>query len=299
LLGASARSISPGFDVTKVKAAYDVLPVLEASLGTIIFGILVYLRWDWLHALLGRIRHFETIGPEAWYRRVLEALPRLAARQTRLLQHGSLPRYLLCMVAVVTVLIIALLLWGSPAWHWPEPVTLTIPVLAASALIAFGALATLNVYAHLVLLLVSGLVGYGSAVLFLFTGAPDLAFTQFVVETVFVVVVATVLVRLRRFSPEKINPSEEPRLRPLPLAVASAFGATLTVLVLLVSGLPFDSMLTDFYAEQSLPVAHGRNVVNLILVDFRALDTLGEISVLMFALVAALPLLKLMGEKHR
>jgi multicomponent Na+:H+ antiporter subunit A len=74
---------------------------------------------------------------------------------------------------------------------------------------------------------------------------------------------------------------------------------TLTVLVLLVSGLPFDSMLTDFYAEQSLPVAHGRNVVNLILVDFRALDTLGEISVLMFALVAALPLLKLMGEKHR
>ena len=71
------------------------------------------------------------------------------------------------------------------------------------------------------------------------------------------------------------------------------------MLVLLVSGLPFDSMLTDFYAEKSLPVAHGRNVVNLILVDFRALDTLGEISVLMFALVAALPLLKLVGEKRR
>ena len=299
LLGASARSISPGFDATKVNAAYDIVPVLEATLGTIIFGILVYLRWDWLHALLGRIRHFETVGPEAWYHRGLEALPRLAARQTRLLQHGSLPHYLLAMVAVVTILTIVLLVWVSPVRNWPELKTLTIPVLGASTLIAIGGLATLYVYDHLVLLLVSGLVGYGSAILFLFTGAPDLAFTQFVVETVFVVVVATVLVRLRRLSPEKMNAPKEPLLRPLSLAVAIAFGTTLTVLVLLVSGLPFDSMLTDFYAEQSLPVAHGRNVVNLILVDFRALDTLGEISVLMFALVAALPLLKLMGEKHR
>lgn len=299
LLGASARSISPGFDASAVKVAYDIVPVLEATLGTIIFGILIYLRWGWLHALTGRIRHFETFSPEAWYHRGLEALPKVAARQTRLLQHGLLPRYLLTMVAVVTLTIIALIVLASPALHWPEFKTLTIPVLGASILIVIGGLATIYVYDHLVLLLVSGLVGYGSAILFLFTGAPDLAFTQFVVETVFVVVVAAVLVRLRRFRPEKIHTPPEPLLRPLPLAVAIAFGATLSVLVLLVSGLPFDSMLTEFYAEQSLPAAHGRNVVNLILVDFRALDTLGEIAVLMFALVAALPLLKLKGEKHR
>lgn len=90
----------------------------------------------------------------------------------------------------------------------------------------------------------------------------------------------------------------EARLRPLALAVAVAFGLTLTTLVLLVSGLPYDSALGDFYGAQSLPMAHGRNVVNTILVDFRALDTLGEIAVLTFALLAALPLLKLAGEKR-
>jgi multicomponent Na+:H+ antiporter subunit A len=90
----------------------------------------------------------------------------------------------------------------------------------------------------------------------------------------------------------------EARLRPLALAVAIVLGASLTALVLLMSGLPFDSVLAEFYGEQSLPAANGRNVVNLILVDFRALDTLGEITVLVFALLAALPLLKRLGGRQ-
>jgi multicomponent Na+:H+ antiporter subunit A len=65
------------------------------------------------------------------------------------------------------------------------------------------------------------------------------------------------------------------------------------LLVLLAAGAPFDNALAEFFGTQSLPAAHGRNVVNVIIVDFRALDTLGEIAVLAFALLAALPLLKL------
>jgi multicomponent Na+:H+ antiporter subunit A len=52
-----------------------------------------------------------------------------------------------------------------------------------------------------------------------------------------------------------------------------------------------DRQLADWFAAASLPLAHGRNVVNVIIVDFRALDTLGEIAVLAFSLLAALPLL--------
>ena len=82
------------------------------------------------------------------------------------------------------------------------------------------------------------------------------------------------------------------------MLVAIAFGAALSSLVLLINGLPLDTVVSDFFAAQSLPAAYGRNVVNVIIVDFRALDTLGEIAVLAFALLAALPLLQLARSRR-
>jgi multicomponent Na+:H+ antiporter subunit A len=298
MLGVAVHAISPGFDVATVTTSYDFVPVLKAMLASIFFGGVILFNWNRLGRLLDRIHPLHKIGPESWYWRSLELLPLLAARQTRLLQHGRLPRYLLSLIGAATMLTLWLLFSARPHWTLPELQTLTAPVLGASLLIAAGALVAIFVRDHLVLLLVSGLVGYGCAVLFLFTGAPDLAFTQFAVETIFVVVVAAVLLRLRRMPLAVRAAPAEARLRPLALGVAIVFGATLTALVLIVSGLPYDSALADFYGEHSLTAAHGRNVVNLILVDFRALDTLGEIAVLAFALLAALPLLKRLGGRQ-
>jgi multicomponent Na+:H+ antiporter subunit A len=292
LLGAAAQAIAPGFDDATVAVSYEAGPVLSATLTALAVGLVVYLGWDRLHALLDRARFLDAFGPESWYWRKLELLPRLAAAVTRRLQHGRLDRYLLVLVGTVTLATVALLFAAPPAWTLPAADGLTGPVLGAALLIAGGALATLFVRDRLVLLLVSGLIGYGAAALFLFTGAPDLAFTQFAVETAFVVVVAAVLHRLRGLGPAAWPAPATPRLRPLALAVAVAFGTTLTLLTLRVAGLPFDNALAEFFGSRSLTAAHGRNVVNVIIVDFRALDTLGEIAVLAFALLAALPLLK-------
>jgi len=292
MLGAAALAIAPGFDAAAVDVSYDLLPVLEATFGAVVFGLLVYRNWDRLHALLDHISHIDSVGPESWYWRKLKFLPRLATWVTRRLQHGLLHRYLFTLIGAVTAAITVLLYVAQPEFQWPAADSLSAPVLGAALLIGTGALATLFVRDHLVLLLVSGLVGYGSAVLFLFTGAPDLAFTQFAVETVFVVVAAAVLLRLRRLPPLP-RETTEARWRPLALVVAVAFGGTITLLVLLATGVPFDNALAEFFGAQSLPAAHGRNVVNVIIVDFRALDTLGEIAVLAFALLAALPLVKL------
>ena len=67
----------------------------------------------------------------------------------------------------------------------------------------------------------------------------------------------------------------------------------MTTLVFVASGIRFDPAIPVFYAEQSLPAGHGRNIVNVILVDFRALDTLGEITVFSIAAVGVYALLKL------
>jgi len=292
MLGAAAQAMAPGFDAAAVESSYELQHVVEAMLGAMLLGAAILWSWARLDRLLARARPLHRFGPEAWYRFSLELLPPLAAGLTRRLQHGRLPHYLLVLAGGTTLATAALLFWEGAGWIWPAA-TMTVPVLGASLLIAAGALAALFVRDHLVLLLVSGLVGYGSAVLFLFTGAPDLALTQFAVETVFVVVAATTLRKVRKMHALRRTAAAESRLRPLALGVAAAFGALMAVLLLLVSGLPFDPGLTEFFAAQSVPAAHGRNVVNVILVDFRALDTLGEIAVLAFALLAALPLLGL------
>ena len=298
MLGTAARAIAPGFDPSTIDLAYDVSSVLEATLGTILFGFTFYLGWDKLHALTDRMQHLDTLGPEAMYLRKLKLLPRLAAWQTRRLQHGLLPRYLLTLIGVITLATLLLLLLAQPDWNWPELHSATVPVLGAALLIIAGAIATTFAHDRLVLLLVSGLVAYGSAVLFLFTGAPDLAFTQFTVETIFIVVAASVLLKLQRMQPASQVQVLDSRLRPVALLIAIAFGTTVSLLLLLISGAPLDSTLADFFGSQSVPAAHGRNVVNVIIVDFRALDTLGEIAVLAFALLAALPLLKLMRRSQ-
>ncbi|MDX1763778.1 MAG: proton-conducting transporter membrane subunit, partial [bacterium] len=83
VLGASARAMAPGFDTALVRNSYDILPVLEATLGSFLLGLIIYFRWDWLHRVLGSAREFEKLGPESWYWFLMNALPRLAARLTR------------------------------------------------------------------------------------------------------------------------------------------------------------------------------------------------------------------------
>jgi len=82
-------------------------------------------------------------------------------------------------------------------------------------------------------------------------------------------------------------------------ALATAAGIATFVLLARMAATPADATLADWFLAHSLPEAHGRNVVNVIIVDFRALDTLGEIAVVAFSLLAALPLLVALGRKEK
>jgi multicomponent Na+:H+ antiporter subunit A len=116
--------------------------------------------------------------------------------------------------------------------------------------------------------------------LFVFFGAPDLALTQFAIETLTVILFVLVIYRLPRFAV-----LSSPAVRRRDALVALAVGTLMGALVLVASASPLPSQLSAYFAAQSLPGAHGYNVVNVILVDFRALDTLGEITVLAVAAI--------------
>jgi multicomponent Na+:H+ antiporter subunit A len=198
-------------------------------------------------------------------------------------------------VGSVALALLALLLpgWATlplPAWQAPSA-----GFAGGCLLVAAGALAAPFLRNRLVLLLATGLVGYGSAVIFLYAGAPDVAFTQFTVETVFVIVVAAVLLKLGRLG--RAEGLEEPPLRLGALAVAGGFGVVVTGLLLLATAGAFDPALSQYFGERSVGQAYGRNVVNVVLVDFRALDTLGEIAVVMLSFLAAWPLLQALRQR--
>ncbi len=272
--------------------ALDLGPTLGSLAGTLGVGALVFLFWDALHARIDRLaRRIDRVGMSAHYERALEGIPWLAATSTRLLQHGSLPGYGMLVVGSALLCIGAAVLYGDANLR----VSLgesppSAGAIGACALIVSGSALASVLRDRFVLLIATGLVGYGSAVLFLFVGAPDVALTQFTAETVFVIVVGSVLLGLRRLGRARSVP--EPVLRPAALALAAGFATLLTWLLLAVSSTPLDPALSRYFAEQSVPAAHGRNVVNVILVDFRALDTLGEITVVLLSLLAASSVLR-------
>ncbi|MEO1237683.1 MAG: hydrogen gas-evolving membrane-bound hydrogenase subunit E, partial [Planctomycetota bacterium] len=118
----------------------------------------------------------------------------------------------------------------------------------------------------------------GLAVLFATYGSVDLAITQLMVETLMVVILVLVLRRLPKL--KKASPTGS-RIRDL--VVAAAGGSAVTLLVLASATVELPAAVSAYYLNAAAPEAFGRNVVNVILVDFRALDTMGEIVVVAVA----------------
>jgi Multisubunit Na+/H+ antiporter, MnhB subunit len=117
--------------------------------------------------------------------------------------------------------------------------------------------------------------------------------TQFLIETLMVLLFVLVLYHLPRFATLS---TQVARVRDVVVALSA--GGLMTLLVLLAISSTRPTPLTDYFAEHSYTAGHGRNVVNVILVDFRGLDTLGEITVLAVAAVGVYALLKLRWGKE-
>jgi len=284
LLLESARMIAPVLRTVDLDLSTEWRARLGGIALVLALGAAFYATWDYLHSVLERLRWLDRVGPASHYGRGLSVLKRTASWVTRSLQHGRLGAYLAVTAAAAVLAVLPWLLrvpLALPATQGPG----ATGVIAGSAVIVAGAALAATARDTLQRLLGAGAVGIGSAIVFLFCGAPDLAFTQLAVETVFVVVAA---VALRRYQPMGAQKTGTPARA----AIAVAFGALIAVLMIAIASRPLDPTLADFFLTSSVPRAHGRNVVNVIIVDFRGLDTLGEISVVLLAALAAWPLIK-------
>ncbi|MFC0253411.1 hydrogen gas-evolving membrane-bound hydrogenase subunit E [Massilia consociata] len=285
LVADAARVIAPSLRRADASLETEGPMQLEGFAVAWAIGLAVYVGWSRLGRFFGRLRFLD--GPAATYAMVLRYLKHVAGILTRGMQAGRLSRYL-GMTATATVLFAAPwalgLTFAPPQAAGLDGAGVVVGCVAA----ILGAVLAARARDTLLRLLGTGVVGTGSALVFLFRGAPDLALTQLAVETVFVVVAAVALRRYRQ-GPDT-HPAGSRRTRAWRAGVAVAFGLLLGAALLALAAQPFDDAMTRYFLAQSVPEAHGRNVVNVILVDFRALDTFGEIAVVMLAALAAWPL---------
>jgi multicomponent Na+:H+ antiporter subunit A len=243
-----------------------------------------------LSAPLTRLARY---GPERWYAAAMGLLIGAASLTTRLLQNGRLSRYLR------TILISAIALIGYPLAllvarsGWELGGDLRLSEVLMCVLILAGAATAISTTSRLTAVAALGVVGFGMALLFLFFGAPDLAMTQFAIEALTVILFVLVIYKLPQFG--KLSP---PRVHWRDAVIAAGTGALMTFLTLAVLQRPLDPLVAKYYAASSALLAHGRNVVNVILVDFRALDTLGEITVLAVAGLGGYALIRLRLAKR-
>lgn len=272
---------------------------LWLSVLTWALAVLVYQQAATIRTLLRRASSALWTADQV-FDAVMFGLIRFAGAVTRALHHGRLELYLVTVFAMLALALFVpfLALGGIDAllplsdlgdWSarlvWPD----LQPYEWAVALLAVVGLGAVLVARNRLVAIVSlGIQGTAVALIFLLFGAPDLAFTQFMVEVLSVVILALVMTRLRL--DERDHRPFEDLARDGTLAVVCGAGVSLALMVVLSGTL--DTRLSDFFTATSVPIAHGANIVNVILVDYRGFDTLGEISVVMGAGLAILALLR-------
>ncbi len=265
------------------------LPLLLSVL-TLSAGLTLYAAYPMVRGALTAALDRFPVDSDRCYDAVMAGLVRLAGWQTRLLQGGLLRRYLFFIFATLAGGVGLALITAGVAWTLPVWPDLPLYQWAIVVAIMIGTFVSAVTHSRLAAICALGIVGSGVSLIFLFYGAPDVAMTQILVEILFVVIIAIVLLRLPSIR-HVAERSSAGRLRDAALAVLS--GGVIAVLTLLVTATPPDLRISEYFAEASKPEAHGGNIVNVILVDFRAFDTLGEIIVVgtaalaVFSLIAA------------
>jgi len=268
--------------------------VLILSIVTLFAGaIMFYALRGRQQALYNGFTGAQRLGPGRWYDDFFARTMQFADWQTRKVQSGYLRNYVLIIVMTLLALLVHPLLQIDaellpPQTQWPQ-----LPEIVLGLLILVAAVAVTQMSSRLAVVAALGAIGIAVMLLYAVFSAVDLAITQIMVETLTVILLVLVLYHLPRFV------SYSSRLILVRDAVVSLlFGGAVALMVIKAAAVESDFVLREYFAQNSYALAHGRNVVNVILVDFRALDTMGEVTVIAVAGIGVFALLRI-GVKSR
>ena len=273
------------------------LPLLMSSLALGAGAVLFWAMWRF-----GNLRYADKtpllslLNGKALFERFIFFLIKGAAFLERIFGTRRLQPQLFALLAVgLLALLLILKALGDANWPWyrtePEGWFILVCLLGAACAISAAWQAKFHRLRALVLV---GAVGISTCLTFLQFSAPDLALTQFMVETITIVLLLLGLrwlpPRLVSIKPRRSRIDKVRRTRDLVVALlAGTVMAAISYAVMMTSA---SRTLSHFYLENALSGGGGLNVVNVILVDFRSFDTLGEITVLSVVALTVFALLR-------
>ena len=297
LLGPLAQLIDPAATAISNETIHSHLalwhgftPVFITSLIAIGTGTLIFLGRNYYRRFLAVLP--PNMRGVVLFQATLDRLYGLAGRTARLVQGHTLATQSAVVLLVAFVPVAAALTYtslgdllpdlGGQSIGWPEAIL--------AFLLALAAWVTVRAESRMSAIISLGVVGVTVTLFYVFFSAPDLALTQLLIEVLTLVLLVLVFYKL----PEEQRPPMD-RLRQMGIVfVALCAGVIGFVLVLFNSSEAMDAgtAISSYFVDNSVPLGHGANIVNVILVDFRGFDTMGEITVLALAALGGYALLR-------
>lgn len=266
------------------------LPLLM-TIGVVVLGTVLYLtlhRWKWVFSL----------GPMRWnldalYNGILMKSENASHLITSKYMTGHLRDYFAYIFLFFIIVIGGGLYWiGGFPFDFSDDAPITVNEYIIVATMTFAAIFILFAKSRTTAILLNGVLGYSIAILFVVLRAPDLALTQIVVETVTTVLFLVCFY----FLPDWKKETASKPTKVINAFIAISVGTIVTVFALVIQGNPlFESI--SVYFEDAYNLAGGMNIVNTILGDFRAFDTMLEVAVLFIAGIGVFTLIKLKSGK--
>ena len=238
----------------------------------------VLAKWQFSYPALG--------NADDAYDSVIAHLRKLSLRTTATTQRGSLQLNLTVIFATLMLLPLAMIIKGDltdirmivAENPWQIVAAFIIMVAAVAATVTDNRLSAV---------IIVGVTGYTLAFIFALHGAPDLALTQLLTETIVMVLFMLVLRRM----PASTEWKQDPKMGRLRAWLSVGTGLTVTVVAMFAINARQSKPISEFMPDLAKEIGHGANTVNVLLVDLRAWDTFGEITVIIIAALGVVSLI--------
>ncbi|WP_273850867.1 Na+/H+ antiporter subunit A [Guptibacillus spartinae] len=292
LLSPMVDAVNGSVGETHIKFWHGFGPALYMSLSVLILGTALYLaREKWQHiykAFPGKLSAAKA------YDGLINGLLRGSRKLTNGYMTGSLRHYMIYIFVFFIALVgITMSVTGGFQINYNDLAPIAVPEVMIAIVMAGAAFATVFMKNRIAAILVLGIVGYGLSLLFVFFRAPDLALTQLIVETVTVALFLLCFYHLPNFDKKK----ESKRTNAVNWVISISVGVLVTMVGIASHSTKLFEPISDYFLKNSYKLGGGDNVVNVILVDFRGLDTMLEILVLGLAALGIYTMIKLRPGK--
>lgn len=281
LISHAATSVTGVVSNTVIEYWHGFIPAFILSLVVVGIGtLLVTTREKWkpiYKAIPGRFS-FNKV-----YDGLINRVNRYSEKITNTYMTGSVRSYMIYILMATTLGTLFILFYtNSFVISFKNLSPITIIEISIAFIMIIAAIATLFANHNLSAILILGVVGLGTAMLFVVYRAPDLALTQLVIETISMTLFLLTFYHLPKLRKRR----EKVRTNLVNLIISIGFGLTLTLIGIASISSRTTDKISDYFINTALTEGGGTNIVNVILVDMRGLDTLFEITVLAIAALA-------------